>query len=494
VGTLVNTTAAKIKSKFYRDYAGKRLAGYALAVEPRFELYRHISLLCERLEEVAEGKILRLMLSMPPQHGKSLLLRIFAAWLIGQKPELQIILTGYASDLTNDGGRLVRQYLRSAERRVVFPRCLIDAECQAVDHVRTTRGGNVYAVGKDAVITGRRADFLLIDDPIKSMTEAQSETERKSLHAWYNSVLLTRLAPKGRIVLVGTRWNEDDLHGRILREKRSEWVNLRLPAFAEDDDAFRQEGEALCPELYSREVLLERKNEVGPTVWATSYQQSPDLGQDAVFQRGWFQYYDAEKLPAEWRYRLISLDTALKTGSKNSYSVATVWGVHENKFYVLGVLRGRWQFPELKSQVLEVAERFKPNVILIEEASSGGPLIAELKVGCPFGIKPISPGTDKYSRASAVSVVVSTGRVYLPNKAPWVDDFVNELCSFPNSAFDDQVDSFSQALDYLRSIGGNNGSAQAVFIAQPRSIDPTRSLPHMIPDAVMDRWFKRWTD
>jgi predicted phage terminase large subunit-like protein len=292
---------------------------------------------------------------------------------------------------------------------------------------------------------------LLIDDPIKSREQAYSAAERRSLQTWYESVAYTRLQPNGSIVLIQTRWHQDDLAGWLLREHADEnWRVINLPAVAETDDALgRLEGLALWPKRFPLEVLERIRSAIGSSAWLSQYQQRPAPEEGAIFRRDWFLSYPASAAP-ECSLIIMSLDTAFKTGESNDYSVIQIWGQLKTGFALLTQWRERREFPDLMRQAIAMGERWSPHYVLIEDAASGQSLIQALQKETRLPILPVKPLGDKVARASAASPLVESGRVFLPDQAAWLADFLDEVTSFPAAPHDDQVDALSQALNYMR--------------------------------------------
>ena len=434
------------------NHARDELAAYAAAMYPRFELPRHIQILIQVLERVERGELDRVIICMPPRHGKSMTTsQLFPAWYLGRNPAKSIIASSYGAELANDFGRRVRGFVVDDLHRAIFPDCRVVDDSNAVHRFGLTAGGNYYAVGAGGPITGRGADLLLIDDPIKSREDANSAAVRRSLQSWYQDVAYTRLQPGGAIVLIQTRWHEDDLAGWLLREHASEgWKVISLPALAEQNEGWRNEGDALWSEKFPIETLARIREAIGSSAWASLYQQRPTTSAGAVFRKDWWRTCTTT---AECYRVVLSLDCAFKTGKENDYSVVAVVGEAKDGFYIRHVSRGRWEFPELRRQAEALAEIWRPNNVLIEDAASGQSLIQALKAETRLPILPVKPMGDKVSRAHAVSPLVESGRVFLPAEAPWLADFVDEMTSFPAAPHDDQVDAITQALNYLRGEG-----------------------------------------
>ena len=298
--------------------AHEDLACYAILQFPSFELARHHELIVSKLEAVEREEISRLMIFLPPRHGKSLIAStLFPAWYLGRHPDHHVIFATYGQELSDDFGRRVRNSIVDQVHEAVFPNCRLSDDSSAAHRFNTTKGGAYYAVGRGGPITGRGAHLLLIDDPIKDREEANSETIRKSLHEWFASVAYTRLTPKGAVIVIQTRWHEDDLAGWLLREHGSEnWDVLSLPALAEHDESFRREGEALWPERFPLEDLNRKRQLVGGAAWASLYQQRPAAAEGAIFKRGWWRSY--RELP-QFSQVVQSWDTAFKKGAESSF-------------------------------------------------------------------------------------------------------------------------------------------------------------------------------
>jgi predicted phage terminase large subunit-like protein len=428
--------------------AREDLACYALAVYPNFELAAHHRLMVDNLEAVERGDISGSIICMPPRHGKSVLgTQIFPAWSLGRHPDRSIISASYGQELADDFGRTVRNMVSDPFHAAIFPEFRLAQDATSMRRFSTTAGGSYYAVGRGGAITGRGADLLLIDDPLKDAEEARSELTRRALHEWFKSVAYTRLQPGGAVVLISTRWHEDDLAGHLLREDPNGWVVLSLPAIAEVDESFRRAGDALWPEKFPLELLEIKRTVLGGAAFASLYQQRPAAAEGAVFKRQWWRYYSEQPV---FRRVVQSWDTAFKTGSENDFSACTTWGVADNGCCLLWFWRDRVEFPELKKRMNCLAEEWRPHQILVEDKASGQSLIQELRYASALPIIPIKVDKDKLARAEAITPLIEAGRVFLPESVPWLNDYVDELAAFPNGVHDDAVDSTTQALNYLR--------------------------------------------
>jgi predicted phage terminase large subunit-like protein len=430
--------------------AHQDLACYALALSPQFELAHHHEQIVSRLEAIERGELSRLIVCLPPRHGKSLITStLFPAWYLGRNPDRHMIFASYGQELSDDFGRRVRNLLADPLHQAIFAACRLSEDSTAAHRFNTTRGGAYFAVGRGGPITGRGANLLIIDDPLKDYEEASSETVRRSLHDWFASVAYTRLTPAGAIVLIQTRWHEDDLAGRLLRERTTEgWDVVSLPAIGEVDESWRKQGEPLWPNRFPLDQLERIRGAIGGRAWVSLYQQRPTAATGAVFKRDWWQFY-RPPMTGPFNRVVQSWDTAFKKGSENDFSVCTTWGITDVGYYLLHVWRDRAEFPDLKRVLASLAEQWKPNAVLIEDRASGQSLIQELKTSSTLPIVPVKVDSDKLARAQAVTPVLEAGKVFLPDSGHWVSDFIDELAAFPSGLHDDLVDSMTQALSEL---------------------------------------------
>lgn len=442
------------------------LASFATLMYTRFEVAAHHRKIIDALEKVERGEIDRLIITLPPRHGKSLLASVmFPSWFLGRNPDKHIIASSYGAALAMTFGRQVRNYTVDRLHRAIFPACVPADDASAVNRFALVQGGSYNAVGSGGSITGRGADLLLIDDPIKDAESARSDSFRAGLKEWYQAVAYPRLQPGGAVVLIQTRWHQDDLAGWLLVENASEgWTVLNLPAVCEKDEAGtdgRKEGDALWPSQYSIAMLDRIKEAVGGATWAALYQGRPAAAEGAMFKRDWWRI--AQQAPDKFERVVLSLDTAFKTGKTNDYSVGLTLGVSQSSYFVLDVWREKVEFPELQRKINILCERYRPHEVLVEDQASGQSLIQALQRDTRLPVKPIKVSSDKISRASAILPLIEAGRVVLPAGAEWVAQLVDECATFPNAAHDDVVDALSQALNHVAEIGARGFSALAKF-------------------------------
>lgn len=425
----------------------------------------YIEVLASRLEACRQGRTTRLIVNQPPRSLKShAVSTAFPAWLLGRNPAMQIICASYGQELADKHARDCRRLMASAFYQRLFPKTRLSMEKQSVNEFMTTAQGFRMSTSVGGVLTGRGADLIILDDPLKP-DDALSETRRNSVNEWYSNTLVSRLNSKenGIIILVMQRLHQDDLTGYVMDQEG--WEVLSFPAIAEEDEVHliegplgrrrfeRRAGEVLQPERESLLTLMGIRQTIGEYNFASQYQQNPMPLGGAIVKAEWFRYYEHGDLPARFSCILESWDTANKSGELNDFSVCTTWGAVANHYYLLDVFRRHLNYPELKRAVQEQARQYKANIVLIEDKASGTQLIQDLRAEGICGVKPYNPppGSDKTLRLYARTTDFESGRVLLPSSAPWLDEYVRELTSFPGSKYDDQVDSTTQALDHLKS-------------------------------------------
>ena len=328
-----------------RQEAHDTLLGFTTFTFPKFVVAEHHRLICDRLQAVESGDINRLMIFMPPRHGKSeLASRRFPAWFMGRNPDSSIIHASYGQELATDFGRDVREIVNSEEYEKVFEGKKLSQVATAANKWRIAdHRGEYFAVGVGTAATGRGADLLIIDDPIKNREEADSLTERERVWGWFRSTAFTRLQPNAKIIVIQTRWHDDDLSGRLLQqtedsEELKSWEVLKLSAEAMDDDPIgRERGEALWPEWYDKNALKEIRGVLGDREYHALYQQEPTRAEGAFFHLDWFDTYEQLPPPTTLRFYGTS-DYATSERSGADYTVHIVFGVDPyDRIYVVDV-------------------------------------------------------------------------------------------------------------------------------------------------------------
>jgi len=421
----------------------------------------HNELIAGKLEACRNGRIKRLIINVPPRSLKSHAAAVcFPAFLLGHNPGAQIICASYGQDLANKHALDCRTLMNSIWYNNLFPTRL-GPHKQSVQEFVTTQNGFRLATSVGGVLTGRGADFIIIDDPLKP-DEALSETQRKSVNEWFDHTLYSRLNNKqtGCIIIIMQRLHQDDLVGHVLEHES--WEHVRLPAIAEEDETHiveswcrtrtvqRKAGEALHPELEPLETLEHLRRTVGEYNFAGQYQQRPSPLGGGMVKAKWFRTYTPAELPPKFESIVQSWDTANKSSELSDYSVCTTWGRTKYRFYLLDVLRLKLDYPQLRRAVISQYRKYNPTNILIEDRASGTQLIQELIDNGVYGVTEYEPQMDKIMRMHSVTSTIENGFVYLPKEASWLDQYVHELTTFPNSKHDDQVDSTSQVLDWAK--------------------------------------------
>jgi len=453
---------------------------YELNPQTQFLPAQYIELLASTLERCRRGETKRLIINLPPRTLKSHAASVaFPAWLLGHDPAKHIICASYGQDLADKHARDCRTLMSSAFYRRLFRATALSPDKLAVADFMTTVQGSRMATSVGGVLTGRGADMIILDDILKP-EDALSETRRKAANDWYFGTLMSRLNSKenGVIIIVMQRLHQEDLVGEVM--EREKWEVVSLPAIALQDERYeydgpfgreiflRKAGETLHPERDSFETYTRIRETVGEYTFQSQYQQEPMPREGGLIKREWLQYYEPSKLPKSFDYILQSWDTASKIGQMNDYSVGTTWGLDRGKIYLVDVWRNRASFPVLKRAVMELDRRYNPSKLLIEDKASGTALIQELQSGGVCGIECYQPepGSDKFARFAAQAIKFEAGHVHLPSAAPWLDEYVREITGFPGTKHDDQVDSTSQALEFL----GTQARSLAVWEALGRGL------------------------
>lgn len=425
-----------------------------------------LELIDDRLTWLTAGPDRKLIISMAPQEGKSRrVARDFPVWALAENPNRRIVLASHDASLARRNGRAIRDMIaRHGGTLGIWIRGDLSGQSE---WELSGHAGGVYAVGIGGSLTGRPADILVIDDPIKSTEQANSEAYRQRAWDWWTDVAAARLSPGAPVVLILTRWHEDDLAGRLLAsEDGPSWEVLNIPAQAEHDPATgevdvlgRTPGEFMVSARGRTQVQWEmRKRIAGARTWASQYQGHPNPPGGSVFQREWFQFYDV----APWIVRsdgsrvvtgfdevMMSWDMTFKDTAGTDMVVGQVWGRRGADAYLLDQVRDRMDFVRTLREFVQLAAKWPQATLkLVEDKANGPAVIAMLSRRVP-GIVPEEPQGSKVARASAVSPLVEGGNVLLPDPslAPWVGDYVEEMVSFPNGVNDDQVDASSQALN-----------------------------------------------
>lgn len=476
--------------------------GFVQALYPNFKFAPFQLALIDALDRLEKGTltnpntgrpIRRILINMPPRHAKTFLATtLFPVYYMGRKPTRKVMSVSYNAELAKTFGRAVREHAKEPLIRQAFPHFGMSEDSKAADLWSTTSNGAYYGVGVGGTTTGRAANLLIVDDPIKARAEAESETYRNNIWSYYLSALITRKEPEVDgtppiEIVIHTRWHPDDPAGRIQQLEEwadGEWLHINMPAITtvDTDDKiqrdqldpnhqdfidseslqtlplserfiYKTEERALWPERFPISDL--RKFEAkDPREFAALYQQTPYIVGGNLIKANWWRVYDA--LPDQFLSVIIAADTAFKKNERADYSVLLIAGVANNgDIYILDVVRGRYDFPELKRMFPIVASKYRGRGlrgVYIEDKASGQSLIQELKRDSGLAIIPYRSMADKVARLNAVLPLLEGGRVLIPREAPWLPSFKEEASQFPNGAHDDQIDAFAIALDTLSKV------------------------------------------
>jgi predicted phage terminase large subunit-like protein len=500
------TAAEAAKHLLKLDKAASSYRGYIEMIHPEFTLTPFQIEIIDTLDKLEKGlltskdgtPIRGVLMTMPPRHAKSTFCTIgFPAYYMARDPTRFVLSTSYNGELAKDFGRQCRDLAQSETTAQIFPDLRLNNSSTAADVWRTDVGGAYFGVGIGGTTTGRPSNLLLIDDPIKSREEAESITMRNKVWNFYTSGLQTRKQPdlNGNPpieIVVLTRWHPDDLAGRIMASedwKEGRWIHLDYqaittvkgkkisrrdlpkdhPMYVEKNvlstitksKRFVQEEKevALWPERFPLEDL-KRKQRMNPRDFESLYQQRPYIEGGNILKTEWWRYWNEGMRPEQFASLITVADTAFKKNETADYSVIMTGGVtHDGDIYILGLERGRWEYPELKQRLITNNMMYRGNGLratYIEDKASGQSLIQDLRRQSGLSVIPYKVGNDKVMRANAVTPLIEGGRVYLPEVAPWLDAFMQECSAFPSSKHDDQVDALTMLLDILSRQGGQD--------------------------------------
>jgi predicted phage terminase large subunit-like protein len=458
------------------ERARRHLLDFTTYTKTDYEVNWHHRVICNEIDAFVRGETKRLILCMPPRFGKSeLLSRRFPAYILGRSPDTKIISCSHNVELARAMNRDVQRIIDSPEYATLFPRTtLFGANIRSTArgaYIRNTdifevvnHRGTYIAAGVGGSITGRGCDIGVIDDVVKNHEEAASETYRERVWDWYTSTFYTRLEKNAKILIVMTRWHEDDLVGRLLELQKNndsvhKWRVICFPAIYEgqgeythpEDIARRAEGDPLWPGKYSLDEMNEKKAVIGSRDWAGLYQQRPSPAEGAIFMRNWWQYWKEARHPSFFEEIIQSWDCTFKDTDGTDYVVGQVWGRRGADRYLLDQVRDRMNFPKTVDAIKKLKAKWpSTGAVLIEDTANGPAVIATLKHDIP-GLIPVKPEGGKVVRAQAVTAQIEAGNVYLPSPeiAAWVGDFIEECAAFANGKYDDQVDCMTQALTRL---------------------------------------------
>ena len=442
----------KIQNKAKNDFMS-----FVKCVWPEFIEGSHHRHIAKKFNDLANGKINRLIVNMPPRHTKSEFASfLLPAWMVGRNPKLKIIQATHTGELAIRFGRKAKTLIDSDDYRKIFDTRLRE-DSQAAGRWETAQGGEYFAAGVGGAITGRGADLLIIDDP-HSEQDALSATAMESAYDWYTSGPRQRLQPGGKIVCVMTRWSTKDLTGKLLAHqkeaKSDKWHVVEFPAILEDDDP----PVPVWPEYWKLEELESVKATLPVGKWNAQWMQNPTSEEGAILKREWWRKYDREDIPA-LHHVIQSYDTAFLKKETADYSAITTWGI----FYpdedsganliLLDAIKGRYEFPELRRLALEQYKYWNPETVIVEAKASGLPLTHELRqMDIPVINFTPSKGNDKHVRVNTCAPLFESGMIWAPDQK-FAQEVIEECAAFPFGDHDDLVDSTTQAIMRFRQGG-----------------------------------------
>ncbi len=472
----------------FRTLSQSHLLAFCLGQDQNFKIGKHHRKISRALERVAKGECKRLIINMPPRHGKSYLCNyLFPLWFLGNHPDKNIISVSYSQELAMDFGRKIRNHMTLDQFKKVFPDVSLAEDSKSASKFSTNAGGDYFALGAGGSITGRGAHIVIMDDMIKGHLEARSRVQRDTLREWYSSTLRTRLMPGGSIVLIMTRWSIDDIAGWLISKDKGEWEVLSLPAIDEND-------EPLWGEQFSYDDLMAIKREVGSSVFNALYQQKPSHDNGLFIRKDWLKYYDTRPAISEV---VISWDTTFKDTDSSDYCVGVVLGrsASDQRIYLLEVVRRKMDFVKTREAMRSLASRYPGSVNLIEESANGHALLQTLQSEIPnlIGVK----ATDsKESRMQAISPIIESGQVIFPNPEfdSEIQECIDELIAFNKGQHDDFCDALSQGLIRLRNQAIppwldqlSNMSEKEVLELHLKNNQPKTIEQFFWPDQFMDK-------
>jgi len=458
--TVLEAQLTKLEKLKERELCQQRFIKFVEKAWPTFISGAHHKRMASAFERVAEGKLKRLIINMPPRHTKSEFASyLLPAWFLGKFPHKKVIQTSHTAELAVGFGRKVRNLVDSEVYTDIFPGVSLQADSKAAGRWNTSKGGDYFAIGVGGAVTGKGADILIIDDPHSEQEAALASTSPEiydKVYEWYTSGPRQRLQPGGAIVIVMTRWSLRDLTGQVLKASAlrggEEWEVIEFPAILPS-------GNPLWPEFWALEELEALREELPNAKWQAQYQQNPVGNESAIVKRDWWKWWEKED-PPRCEYILQTWDTAFEKHNRADYSAGTTWGVFYQdedrgnpNIILLNVYKKRVEYPDLKKDVLKEYNYYEPDGVLIEKKSTGAPLIYDLRaMGVPVQEYTPSRGQDKIARLNSVSDMIASGKVWVP-QTRWAEELVDEIAAFPAGEHDDLVDATTLALMRFRQGG-----------------------------------------
>jgi predicted phage terminase large subunit-like protein len=457
------TTDRDLANAIYRTGFGAFTYRAFAAINPGQRLIAnwHIDAICYQLQLMVNGEATRrLVINLPPRTLKSFIVSVaLPAWLLGRDPSTRIICASYSDELAAKFSRDCRALLETPFYKGVFPATRLNPKKTSEGEFETTKRGFRLATSVGGTLTGRGGGVLIVDDPLKA-NDADSEVARRGAIDWFRGTALSRLdnSATSLICIAMQRLHVDDLAGILIEQVEQGWPKLVLPAIATEaadyatgpDEVYRRPvGELLQPNRDSLEALDELKSAVGSRVFAAQYQQNPTPPDGNMIKAAWLGRYSTVPHRKNFQRVVLSCDPAGKAGPRNDYTAITVIGLQQQAIHLLEVSRGRWTVMQMREQIIALAARWEVDLVIVEDTSSGTGLIQLLKEMRHLDVVGRNSNVDKVTRMSRQQGRFEAGRILLPNEAPWLADFENELLAFPDGRYDDQVDALLLFLDWF---------------------------------------------
>lgn len=461
----------ELRKQIELEVCRREYSSYCIHVHSgKWLLGKHLKLVCDAIEKLVKREMKQniLIISMPPQHGKSqCVTETLPSWYLGNNPSKRVIEVSYGDDLAQRFGR------RNKEKVLEFGKELFNIELSKTsdtDFEVKEHKGSMISKGIMAGLTGNPADLIIIDDPIKNRQEAESETYRNRIWEEFLNSIYTRLSAQGIIIVIQTRWHEDDLAGRLLQYMPNKCLEINIPLEAEDNDIIgRTKGDSLFPEIGKDNTWLKDFKEVyttqeGSRSWNALMQGKPTAQEGNMIKRNWWKYYTT--LPTMIQ-TIMSVDATFKDSDTSDFVAIQIWGKREADMYLIDALTERMDFPTTVQAIIDLKAKY-PHLrsIFVEDKANGSAIISVLKRRIP-GIIAINPEGGKVARVNAISGAIEAGNVYLPSGQQFTFDFVDQCSKFPNGTHDDMVDSMSQALNrfmYYQAYADTNNGKKDSFL------------------------------
>jgi len=461
-----------VAEKKIKNHAKNDFMSFVKAVWPEFIEGPHHRVIAKKFNDLATGKITRLIVNMPPRHTKSEFASfLLPAWMVGRTPKLKIIQATHTGELAVRFGRKAKTLIDSEDYKKIFDTTLRE-DSQAAGRWETAQGGEYFAAGVGGAITGRGADLLIIDDP-HSEQDAMSASAFDNAYEWYTSGPRQRMQPGGKIVLVMTRWSKKDLTGVLLNNQKDvkgdKWEVVEFPAILDHGD----KKEPVWPQYWKMEELEKVKATLPVGKWNAQWMQKPTSEEGALIKREWWKTWDKDWLP-DCHYIIQSYDTAFLKKETADYSAITTWGVFypnedsKPNLILLDAIKDRFEFPELRRQALEQYQYWNPDMVIVEQKASGTPLTHELRqMDIPVMTFTPSRGNDKHVRVNSCAPLFEAGVIWAPDRK-FAEEVIEECASFPYGDHDDLVDSMTMAVMRFRQGG---------FLPHPEDYEDVTSEP-----------------